>query len=232
MEPIAAHRSKSRAVRTWAVRRGPAVSIPVRCGRATLVCALLLGLAAPASAGAAAGGSPAPRPQPAPVTAGTHGPSPDPEIQRTTTTGTGSASSPAPASVTPSPPASASPAPAQPTATNPITTAPAGGSELNASPPTVHHAAGAAAHRRAASKRRAVRVHRPTRSEARRSSPLVGRRELPGAPSRASVGSAARRDGVLMLLAALALGVLVIASSSMLQLLKRLHRHSYQGPAA
>jgi hypothetical protein len=61
---------------------------------------------------------------------------------------------------------------------------------------------------------------------------VAGKREVLGVAGGTSTESASeQRDGLLLLFGALALAILVVASSALLRRLRRLHGEWYEGPA-
>jgi hypothetical protein len=254
MEPTAAPETSSQQTGPGAGRSGHARSLVARKGAAVAVGVLLASLAAGAPAALAAGGSKStgPAPQPAPssraAAGSTAAPRPDPAPGAATETRSASkpTSDPAPGSQSTrssdaqpqgSPPSSGTPVASGDSAPalRPAVirrAAPAQGGTLAAAVPQ-HHAV----RPRPSSRVRTRNSARPT-SVARDPSPAgvtrteAGRRQLLGVSGGAAADSATeRRDGLLLLIGAVALGVLVLASSVLLRRLRRLHGEWYEGSA-
>lgn len=194
--------------------------------------ALLMGVAAQPPMAAASRPGATPSPQPAPATTGNSGPTPDPAGSPTGTTNAGSGSTshsgagaPAPGSTSGAahgPTLPATPAP-------PLTPVPSGRTGAGGHSRSVPPAVGTAGSRAAGRSHHAVRARRRSHRAAspslhvKSAMPQVGRRGLVGAAAPAAIVPSARRDGVLLLFAALALIALVVASLALLRLLSRLH---------
>jgi hypothetical protein len=199
--------------------------------------AVALMLGAPA---AALAGSPSAQPQPqkaAPVTAAA--PSPDPTPQASTlsstphTTVTSHPSTGVPVAVAPTvTPAPRSTEPSQPVASSPVRTTAtlpaARPAATAATDPPARSAPAASAVHRAPARHRTDRSASPVHRAALASTPfvltLLDPRQLPRLPLEAvAVTKGVRPDGTLLLLSALALGTLVVASLALLRRLTRLH---------
>jgi hypothetical protein len=222
-------------------RRGRALTPPGRLARTVLLGALLVGMTAQPPTAAASGPGTTPSAQPAPVTTGNSGPTPDPAGASTGTTNARSGST-SHSGAGASPPGSTSGAPHGPTVpatpAPPVTTVVPSGrtgavGQSRSVPPAVGSTGSKAAgrtHHAVRARRRSHRLASPS-LHVKSATPQVGRRGLVGVPAPAAIVPTARRDGVLLLFAALALIALVVASLALLRLLSRLHGEWDEGAA-